>query len=69
MPSELGSISTKCGEAPKCEIEFAVATKLKGGINTSSFALTPTINKANLSAEVPLFTAIVYLAPVNPQYN
>ena len=46
-------------------IELAVATKLKGGINTSLLALTPTRNKASLKATVPLETTIAYLEPVN----
>ena len=43
---------------------FAVATKVKGGIRTSSPSFTPTKCKANLNATVPLVTAIAYFAPV-----
>ena len=64
MPRVSESMSTKCGDPPRCEIALAVATKLRGGIITSLLALTPARNNDNLKATVPLETAIACLEPV-----
>ena len=51
------------------ETAFTVATKLRGGIITSSLVHTPIVNKANLNAEVPFDTATTCLAPVYSEIN
>ena len=51
----------------KCDIELAVATKVKEGIMTSSKGLTPTRCSASLKPTVPLVTAMAYLEFVYSQ--
>ena len=58
------SQSTKWGVAPDKSVAFVLATKLKEGINISSFAPTFYKYKAKCSAAVPLDKHITYLALV-----
>ncbi len=57
------SISIKTGLAPSIITVFAVATKEKGVVITSSPVPTPAAWSAQCRAAVPEFTAIAYAVP------
>src|SRR5580704_8769876 len=59
-------MSAKTGFAPIALTALAVATKVNGGIMTSSPAETPHARRARISASVPEATPIPYAAPLRP---
>ena len=60
-------MSTKTGFAPVEYTEFAVATKVKDGIKTSSPCLISNAYNAACNAAVPELTAIVYFEFTNDE--
>ena len=60
-------MSTKTGFAPVETTAFAVATKVKDGIRTSSPCLISNAYSAACKAAVPEFTAIAYFEFTNEE--